>query len=90
MVSRDHLYFTFSHWANKSRFLIERHSEFESEIKIIINAKIATSFIVFVCASERNNCLSAWKLRHEMLDLHVRVRALMKSPSLRPALNCPW
>ncbi len=46
--------------------------------------------MVFVRASERKRCLGAWSLRPDMLDLHVRVRALMKSPSLRPALNCPW
>jgi hypothetical protein len=31
--ARDFSMFTFSHWANKLRFLIERHSKLKSEIK---------------------------------------------------------
>jgi hypothetical protein len=33
--TQDFSMFTFSHWANKLRFLIERHSKLKSEIKNI-------------------------------------------------------
>jgi hypothetical protein len=77
IVSRDSSSFTFSHWANKLRFLIERHSKLKNEIKNERNNNDRLFLEVVLCLVLHVSVVVEYVGVHpgQRLTLHVQAQA---------------